>query len=59
MIIEKTDHQIIVDSNIQANAIIQNNIDLINEKIQSKLFPLIIYSYPSVVYLLINEIIFF
>lgn len=35
MTIEKTDHQIIVDANQQANTVIQNNIDLVNEKIQS------------------------
>lgn len=37
MTIEKTDHQIIVDANQQANTVIQNNMDLVNEKIQSKL----------------------
>lgn len=35
MTIEKTNHQIIVDVNQQANNLIQNNIDLVNEKIQS------------------------
>jgi len=37
MIIEKSDYQIIVDANQQANAVIQNNMDLVNEKIQSNL----------------------
>lgn len=37
MIIEKIDHQIIIDSNTQPNAIGQNNVDLLNEKIQSKI----------------------
>lgn len=37
MIVEKTDHQIIVDANQQANNVIQNNIELVNEKVQSNL----------------------
>jgi len=35
MIIEKIDHQVIIDSNTQPNSILQNNVDLVNEKIQS------------------------
>lgn len=38
MTIEKTDHQIIVDSNQQANAVIQNNGVKVEEKIQSNFY---------------------